>query len=128
MEVLMMGLDTYAVLPQRDANDQYVLAPKEAFAHIPPVLVGGFFSGHGDAPSFRGKIYDRYVTTVTGKTLYQTYIPPDKVKVMADKLSAVLEDHPDSEFIYGISCEEAKALAEWFRVCADNGYAVVGWW
>jgi len=128
-----MGLDTYAVLPITNEEGQYKIAPEEAFADVPAVLVGGLFSGHGNGPSFRGKVYDGYVFEVTGVSLYQEYIPPEVVKEMADKLEkaaaegrTTYRDWDEEE--REISLEEVKALAAWFRVCADRGYAVVGWW
>lgn len=128
-----MGLDSYAVLPCRQENGKYPLAPKEAFNSVPGVLVGGLFSGHGDGPSFRGRVYDGYVSEITGESLYQEYIPPEVVKEMASKLeAAVAQGRTTYRDFEGdeqeISLEEARALAAWFRVCADNGFAVVGWW
>lgn len=117
-----MGLDNYAVYAQKNSNGNYNVAPNELFKGIE--LAGGLFSGGG--ASFRGKIYDDYVFTVTQRTLYQEFIPPEEVKEMAMLLqnavsSLVYED-------YDLTKEEAEHLARWFKVCADNGFAVCGWW
>lgn len=122
-----MGLDTYAVLPlplrQEGGTDCYDLAPNEAFKEVPPALCGGMFSGHGNGPSFRGGVYADYVERVTGVSLYAEYIPPCTVKRMAEALEGATPEFEDD-----VTEEEAHALALWFKVCADNGYAIVGWW
>jgi hypothetical protein len=123
-----MGLDTYAVYG-RDHN-KYVKGgdnniPDELFPDNR--LCGGMFSGGGN--SFRGKVYADYVEWVTDVSLYEELIDADLVKVMAEQLSAVTEDkfnQFDNE--WGITYDEAKDLAKWFSVVADEGGSVVGWW
>ena len=123
-----MGLDTYAVYG-RDHN-KYVKGgdnniPDELFPDNR--LCGGMFSGGGN--SFRGKVYADYVEWVTDVSLYEEIIDADLVKVMAEQLSAVTEDkfnEFDNE--WGITYDEAKDLAKWFSVVADEGGSVVGWW
>ncbi|MEW6770102.1 MAG: hypothetical protein AB1330_01735 [Bacillota bacterium] len=121
-----MGLDTYAAIGD---YGEIRLAPEEAFADVPGVLVGGMFSGHGNGPSFRGKVYDRYVYKVTGESLYQECIPSKAVSAMAVKLEkAAAELNDDCLEELHVTRQEAHALAAWFRVCADNRYVVCGWW
>lgn len=123
-----MGLDTYAVYG-RDHN-KYVKGgdnniPDELFPDNR--LCGGMFSGGGN--SFRGKVYADYVEWVTDVSLYEELIDADLVKVMAEQLNAVTEDkfnEFDNE--WGITYDEAKDLAKWFSVVADQGGSVVGWW
>jgi len=123
-----MGLDTYAVY-YRDHN-KYVKGgdnniPNELFPDNR--LCGGMFSGGGN--SFRGKVYADYVEWVTDVSLYEELIDADLVKVMAEQLSAVTEDkfnEFDNE--WGITYDEAKDLAKWFSVVAEEGGSVVGWW
>lgn len=123
-----MGLDTYAVYG-RDHN-KYVKGgdnniPDELFPDNR--LCGGMFSGGGN--SFRGKVYADYVEWITNVSLYEELIDADLVKVMAEQLSAVTEDkfnEFDNE--WGITYDEAKDLAKWFSVVADEGGSVVGWW
>jgi hypothetical protein len=125
---MAMGLDTYAVYG-RDHN-KYVKGgdnniPDELFPDNR--LCGGMFSGGGN--SFRGKVYADYVEWVTDVSLYEEIIDADLVKVMAEQLSAVTEDkfnEFDNE--WGITYDEAKDLAKWFSVVADEGGSVVGWW
>lgn len=121
-----MGLDTYAVVVKN--SGEYKIASRKPFASIPPVLVGGLLSGNGDGPSFRGKVYNDYVQEVTGESLYQEFIPTEKVKEMANKLEEAVKERKFAEVTNPVSAEEAHALTQWFRVCAENGYAVIGWW
>lgn len=115
-----MGLDTYAYSSGKSM-------PAHLFAHIPPVLVGGMFSGNGQTSSFRGKVYAPFLRSAIGLDLYQEDIPNDVVVRAADQLDKWLSENPEQEFS-NISREEVVALAQWFRVVADNGGTVGGWW
>lgn len=115
-----MGLDTYAYSSNK-------AMPAHLFAHIPPVLVGGMFSGNGQTSSFRGKVYAPFLRSAIGLDLYQEDIPNDVVARAADQLDKWLSENPEREFS-NISREEVVALAQWFRVVADNGGTVGGWW
>jgi hypothetical protein len=115
-----MGLDTYAL--NSTATDSL---PDQLFTHIEPCLIGGMFSGNGGGASFRGKCYSEYVESVTGVSLYQEEIPTDTVKMMADKLESASKEIPQ----YGDpTFQEKKALAQWFRVVANENGTVGGWW
>ena len=115
-----MGLDSYwtdeegAVLPWPQEDD--VWRPKR--------IVNGTFSGAG-AASFRGKAYDAIVTRITGETLYQDTIPNEKVREMADKLWAVYEEYGVDDFGPGV---ELYSLARMFKVYAEAGAQLRGWW
>lgn len=115
-----MGLDTYAY-----SNNKAM--PAHLFAHIPPVLVGGIFSGNGQTSSFRGKVYAPFLYNAIGLDLYQEEIPHDVVVRAADQLDKWLSKNPEQEFS-DISREEIVALSKWFRVVAENGGTVGGWW
>jgi len=115
-----MGLDTYAYSSGKSM-------PAHLFAHIPPVLVGGMFSGNGQTSSFRGKVYAPFLHNAIGLDLYQEEIPHETVVRAADLLDKWLEENKGLEFS-DISREEIEALAQWFRVVADNGGTVGGWW
>ena len=124
-----MGLDTYAVYG-RD-HHKYT---KEGDNHLPDELFpenrlcGGMFSGGGN--SFRGKVYSDYVEWVTDVSLYEELIDADLVKVMADQLNAVTEEDFNKWYSnnWKITYDEAKDLAKWFSVVAEEGGSVVGWW
>ncbi len=115
-----MGLDTHAYSSGK-------IMPAHLFAHIPPVLMGGMFSGNGQTASFRGKVYAPFLHNWIGLDLYKDEIPNDVVVRAADQLDKWLSENPGLEFS-DISREEIEALAKWFRVVADNGGVVVGWW
>lgn len=115
-----MGLDTYAYCSGRQM-------PAHLFRGIPPVLVGGMMSGNGDSASFRGKVYAPFLHNAIGMDLYQEEIPNEKVKAAADLLDKWLLDNPSLDFS-DITRVEIQALAKWFRIVADNGGVVVGWW
>ena len=123
-----MGLDIYAAYGKD--HDKYVkgnsLLPDNLFPENN--LSGGMFSGGGS--SFRGKIYDDYVTWATGETLYNEEIDSDTVKHMADMLAKAdyFSFIRETGNHWGISEKETKQLTEWFRVVADENGTVVGWW
>lgn len=119
-----MGLDVFAVLPGEDGGER-PLAPEEAFRGVPP-LAGGWFAEGGTGPYFRGAPYRRYVAAVTGRSLYQEYIPPEIVAEMAEKLDVAADAGRWQDF--DLDEATARALAAWFRVCADSGFAVHAEW
>ena len=114
-----MGLDTYAVREGKMMDDAL-------FSVVPPVLVGGMLSGNGNGPSFRGKVYASFLHNSIGLDLYQESIPNDKVARAATLLEDWIVQNPVA--LSDISREEVCALAKWFRITADNGGEVVGWW
>lgn len=124
----IMGLDTYADKAKELNVD---------FASIAGRLCGGIMSQTGEA-SFRGKVYDDFVESVAGASLYQEWINPYEVKDIALALTKYVAEHtPKSHHQYlldnpmGIThldFDEAKALAEWFTIASDNELAVRGWW
>ncbi|MGB9848853.1 MAG: hypothetical protein ACPLSY_03365 [Moorellaceae bacterium] len=127
-----MGLDVYAVRPFTCENGEYPLAPEEAFRGVPR-LAGGWAADGGCGPYFRGTPYAAYILDITGVSLYQDFIPPEVVGEMAAKLEkAAAEGRTTYQDVEGevqeVSLEEIRALAAWFRVCAENGYAVAGSW
>lgn len=109
-----MGLDTYAVIPSSDS-----VAPNEKFKGIN--LCGGLMSGGNGSSSFRGKVYASIVKEITDVDLYQEKIDNVTVGIMAEKLEAAAR----TSFSYST---EVRHLAKWFRVAADEGYDIYGWW
>jgi hypothetical protein len=122
-----LGLDTYACIRN---GDKFKLMDEDLF--VPNYLVGGIMSNMGN--SFRGKVYNDYITYVTGFSLYQETIDEEDVKTMANKLAIasermfVIEPGFESRNIYGIDKQTAKELAEWFGIVAKNNGVVCGWW
>jgi hypothetical protein len=122
-----MGLDTYA---SRKA-DRVELTPEDeaAFTAADPQLCGGMYSG-GKA-SFRGKVYDVLILETTGSSLYQEWIPPEEVKAMFDRLGAytpaelaAISEQVDEQH----TAWECAELQKFFRVCAERGLGLIGWW
>jgi len=113
-----MGLDTYS--------------SKEDLDYGKISLCGGMMSANGQG-SFRGKVYSDFVEEVTGESLYQERIPNKTVRTMSYKLTKYIEDntektHDPDAYNYGLSWQEAKDLAKWFRATAWNDADVIGWW
>ena len=112
-----MGLDSFWTLP----------GSKEPLGleFNPPIsLCGGMFSGHGSG-SFRGKVYEQYIKSITGVTLYQEEIPNPIIVEMAAKLEAEVPKRPCGQV--DEHCE-VRALARMFRAYADAGAVLKGWW
>jgi hypothetical protein len=121
-----MGLDTYAARSQSDGMTD---PDRKAFEEAEITLCGGLLSG--DAGSFRGKVYEYVVHTVTGVSLYQEWIPPDTVGEMADAFARCDPEQVAEEEHwppYVTSPEHVLELATFFRVCADRGLGLRGWW
>lgn len=117
-----MGLDTYA---SRSPGDRVLTAEDEqAFEDASIELCGGMFSG--DDGSFRGKIYAPVVLDVTGVSLFQEWIPPAVVSEMATALQAC--DPEETVRGSDIVASDLVALVRFFRLCAERGLGLVGWW
>lgn len=91
-------------------------------------VCGGMLSGHGN-DSFRGKVYDAVVQQVTGVSLYQEEISADTVKVMASRLLD-LDGHKQDSLAktYGMALDEFVDLIRMFRLHAEAGHSLKGWW
>lgn len=117
-----MGLDTYA---SRLPGDRVLTAEDEqAFEDASIELCGGMFSGEGG--SFRGKIYAPVVLDITGVSLLQEWIPPAVVSEMANALQCC--DPQEIAKSGNIVPEDLVALVRFFRLCAERGLGLVGWW
>ncbi|MBC8408320.1 MAG: hypothetical protein H8E12_06285 [Rhodobacteraceae bacterium] len=115
-----MGLDTYSTIPDLD--------------YTGIELCGGMMSSNG-AGSFRGKVYSDFIEHVTGVSLYEEVITNDVIHNMAKQLDTWVLDNVEEQtcFTNGIdgskvTWEEAYMLAKWFKVTAEGGADVTGWW
>lgn len=121
-----MGLDTYAARsPEGDLTEE----DAKAFDDVDVQLCGGIWSG--DARSFRGKVYADAVERVTGVSLYQEWIPPETVRTMAEAFArcdpeAVARALADE--VHSPTVSEVRSLGTFFRVCAERGLGLTGWW
>jgi len=119
-----MGLDNYAV---QASGEELTEEDEAAFEAEGPNLCGGLVSGA--AGSFRGKVYVGLISDITGESLYEEFIPPDRVKAMYEALcncdpSEV--DYYDERF--GDLEDQIEELRKFFKVCAERNLGIVSWW
>jgi hypothetical protein len=119
-----MGLDTF---PSR-AGDRVTLTPEDDAALAALDLPLCEWIGAG---SFRGKVYLDIVYAVAGMSLCEDWIPPQDVARLAAAFEACdpeaaadasKDDH------YPVTAREVRALRDLFRLCADRGIGLLGWW
>ena len=89
-------------------------------------------SGSGEG-SFRGKVYAGLIEAVTGESLYKEDISNDTVKKMSDALDKTsyadaMKLREADEYGYEIDRNEYGQLQEMFRLYADAGATLHGWW
>jgi hypothetical protein len=120
-----MGLDTYAARsPAGDLQE----GDEQAFDKADLLLCGGMHSGSGG--SFRGKVYSEVVKHVTGVSLYDEWIPPDRVRAMAAAFDLCDPQAVENELVgrvHATSALEVHELRRFFRICADRGLGLVSW-
>jgi hypothetical protein len=122
-----MGLDNYV----SRSPDEVVLTPEdERTITETGISLCGSLNSDG-ITSFRGKVYERFVTAVTGESLYEDWLPPETLAAMAEKLDACDPDtlgarlglDPDS-----IPSEsEILDLRRLFHLCAARGLGIIAW-
>jgi hypothetical protein len=79
--------------------------------------------------SFRGKVCDVAVLEVTGMTVYEEWIPPEQVAQMAEAFEACSRERVAELGSYGSrKMTVARALRDFFRLCANCGLGVWGSW
>jgi hypothetical protein len=139
-----MGLDNYARRgPDRElqngeldfCNDEDLEAMGfepltdddiEAFKQADIHLCGGILSGAEG--SFRGKVYVLLVLDITGESLYQEWIPPERVKRMYE---ALMKCDPktavERDYVYDLKESTIINLRKFFRVCAERNLGLTGW-
>ena len=72
-----MGLDNFAA---RSPDEELTKEDLKVFEKADIHLRGGILSGPPD--SFRGKVYSDMILDITRESLYQEWIPPERVKKM----------------------------------------------
>jgi hypothetical protein len=90
-------------------------------------VCGGMFTDHGQT-SFRGKLYADLVEQATGVSLYQEEIPSEVILKMADSLDAFDIREYDWEPGFDIDDKEFQSFKKMFRLHADAGHYLIGWW
>jgi hypothetical protein len=120
-----MGLDNYAARgPDKELSEEDLAAFEAAGIR----LCGGLLSGPSD--SFRGKVYSDLVFSITGESLYQEWIPPETVKKMHDAFEGCDPSTIDWFNAGRISSTEeaVENLRKFFKICAERGLGLIGWW
>ena len=124
-----MGLDSYA--SRRPIRLELTTEDKQAFEQSGIELCGGMWSGVGDSSSFRGKVYVDVVDRVAGASLQEAWTPPEELRDIAaafeccDPALVARESMGDR---YPVSEAEVLALGRFFRLCAQRGLGLIGWW
>lgn len=140
-----MGLDTYAGrvpvdffdpdLDETQVDDDFGCTREDLEAFERAEAQRERDSGHCLFGSnyFRGKLYVELIRYVTGESLYQTWIPPETVRGMADALErcdveqVVAECSPPGP-LRRLDPSVVEDLRAFFRVCAERGLGLVGSW
>jgi hypothetical protein len=121
-----MGLDSFWDIPKGSKDVNF----------SPPLkLCGGMLSAHGEG-SFRGKVYDYLIETVTGESLYQEKIAPAVIKKMSlaldnteyDSLPPHLRTSGSADEAYPVTREEYEDIRRMFSTYAKLGACLKGWW
>lgn len=121
-----MGLDTMAMKGFRDGEHER--ADEEWFEGTEGLSRGMMAWGRAD---LRGKVYSHMIEQVSGVSLYQESISNEYVKHIALCLEDFIvnpEKFRDVMFTYNLNRKEVTQLAKWFRIAADRGCYLVGWW
>ena len=119
-----MGLDNWAMRgPDEGLPEEDKAAFDEADIHLCE------FSG-GDS-SFRGKIYEIFVSDITDVSLHEEWIPPENIRVMLEAMERCDMEAfiaADDYHRGRITVEEAESLKRFFRVCVERGLGIIGSW
>ncbi len=123
-----MGLDSYASRSPGDVD--LTVGDEQAFLVAGITLCGGIESGDGGS-SFRGKVYLDVVDRVAGASLMEEWIPPAEVREIADAFercdSARVAEESKGDH-YAATEAEIESLRRFFRICAERGLGLIGWW
>lgn len=128
-----MGLDVYAVRKSPDSSE-YSHMENSLFSEIKYPLCGGIFSGNGNGASFRGKVYNDFIESISGVTLYQEMMGSDDIETIVNNLrlvlsKSILEGVETVDSKYGVvTVDEIYSLLKWFSVVSKNNGNVMGWW
>jgi hypothetical protein len=121
-----IGLDNFAARrPDEHLTPKDLAAFEEADIH----LCGGILSGPPD--SFRGKVYSELVQDVTGESLYQEWIPPERARKIYESLAncdpkeVMRTGDYDERFIDESAIID---LRKFFKVCVERELGLKGWW
>jgi hypothetical protein len=119
-----MGLDTYAMkAPGEELTEEDLAAFEAADIQLCEGVPSGLAYG------FRGKVYDDLILEITGESLYQDWIPPERVKRMCEALMKCNpEEAARGDYVYSISESEIISLRKFLKVCAERNLGLWGSW
>ena len=120
----MMGLDTVAAYSPD--NVELTEADLQAFKDVGIPQVG--IISADEIGIFRGKVYEKVIRRITGVSLYQEWIPPEKVGEMYNAIRAyeISKWQEDEEDVDPEDVEHSD-LCKFFKVCAERGLGLVAW-
>ena len=120
-----MGLDNFA---QRASGEELTDEDIAAFVAEGPNLCEGLAAG--DPAGFRGKVYLNLVHEITGESLYDDFIPPEKVTAMYEALRDCNPDNfDDCGDHHSVEPEERiDNLRKFFKVCAERNLGIGSSW
>jgi hypothetical protein len=122
-----MGLDNF--ISRSPDDTELTLDDKRAFAESGVQLCGSMYTD--GVTSFRGKIYATFVSKVTNESLFDEWLAPETVALMADKLAQCDPDTARERL--GLNEDlmpspgEISGLQTLFRICAERGLGIIGW-
>lgn len=123
-----MGLDSLWRIQKGKEYVEIELDEKDVAILEAHPLIGGMLSKHGQE-SFRGKCYSDLIQNLSGESLYQEYIKPERVQHIADKLNQTSHAQALSRMTrWPLDKREFRNLQVVFTVYAKYGAGLVGWW
>lgn len=121
-----MGLDTMAYKEYK--NGEHIPADTEWFTGTEQLSRGVMGA---DLSWIRGKVYSHVIEQISGVSLYQETLNNETIKQIADSLTE-FNDNPrkfaDIVFYYNFTKTELKQLEKWFKIAAEKGCYIHGWW
>lgn len=119
-----MGLDTIAYKEFR--NGEHINANSEWFEGTEELCRGIM---HEDLSWIRGKVYSVVVEEISGISLYTETLSNEAVHKIANSIENYLNDPLRHNLFKGnINTKELRLLGKWFRVAAEKGCYLHGWW
>ena len=121
-----MGLDSYASRSQNEI--ELTEGDLHAFNEADISLCGGLFSGGGNDGSFRGKVYSILILEISGISIYEDWVPPEKVQEIYRFLEACDPEEAAEAYGYRNSPGDILNLRKFFKVCSERGLGLIGWY
>lgn len=120
-----MGLDTIAY--KEFIDGEHIDADNEWFSGTEELCRGVVSE---NLAWIRGKVYAKIVEDLSGISLYSESLSNEMVHKIASSIENYLEDPLKRSDLFrgNINTKELRLLGKWFRVAADKGCYLHGWW